>query len=50
MNKELLEYLYTLGSDMPESEPMAFVQGMILQIRKTFLKVGTSLPVQIGNH
>ena len=31
---KLLEYLYTLGSDMPESEPMAFVQGMILQIRK----------------
>ena len=32
--KNLLEYLYTLGSDMPESEPMALVQGMILQIRK----------------
>ena len=28
----LLEHLNTLGSDMPESEPLAFVQRMILQI------------------
>ena len=34
MNKEFAGILYTLGSDMPESEPMAFVQRMILQIRK----------------
>ena len=34
MNKEFVGILYTLGSDMPESEPMAFVQRMILQIRK----------------
>ena len=34
MKKEFVRTFVYLGSDMPESEPMAFVQGMILQIRK----------------